>query len=149
MPHGVRRCIINACNQLGDSSMSHAVDSLRIDRWLYYCRFFKTRSQSTAAVAAGHVKINGERAMPGRRIKRGEKINLVREQLHYSLEVLEIPSRRGPAAEAQACYLEDEETKRKRDLQVAALRQDRMLIPRTAGRPDKHTRRKLRERNRK
>ena len=75
--------------------------------------------------------------------------DLVREQLHYSFEILEIPSRRGPAPEARACYVEDEETVREREHQTAALKRDRSLTPRTVGRPDKHTRRKLREHNRK
>ena len=121
---------------------------LRVDRWLFYCRFFKTRSLATAAVTGGHVKINGERAAPGSRVKRGDQIDLIRDRLHYSLQVVEIPSRRGPSAEARKCFLEDEETVRRRDLQIAALRQDRMSMPRTEGRPDKHTRRKLRTRNR-
>lgn len=128
--------------------MSHSVDFLRIDRWLYYCRFFKTRNLATAAVSGGHVKLNGDRTMPGSRVRRGDRIDLVRERLFYSLEVLEIPTRRGPAAEAKMYYREDEEVVRKRDLQIAALRQDRLLAPRTDGRPDKHTQRKLRERNR-
>lgn len=128
--------------------MTDSVDSLRIDRWLFFCRFYKTRNQATAAVSGGHVKINDERATPGSRVKRGDRIDLVRERLFYSLDVLQIPNRRGPATEAQACYREDQETIRKRDDQVATLKRDRMLTPRTDGRPDKHTRRKLRERNR-
>ena len=128
--------------------MTPPTDSLRIDRWLFYCRFFKTRGLATAAVVGGHVKINGERTTPGSRIKRGDRIDLTRERLPYSLTVVEIPSRRGPAAEARSCFLEDEETVRQRDLQSVALRQDRSLMPKTDGRPDKHTRRKLRERNR-
>jgi len=128
--------------------MPLSVDSLRIDRWLYYSRFFKTRGRATAAVSGGHVKLNGDRATPGSRVKPGDRIDLVRERLFYSLEVLAIPTRRGPAAEAKTSYREDEETVRKRDLKVAALKQDRLLTPRTDGRPDKHTRRKLRERNR-
>lgn len=86
--------------------------------------------------------------MPGSRVKCGDKIDLVRERLRYSLEVSKIPSRRGPAAEAQACYVEDKETIRKREQQAATLKHDRLLTPRTDGRPDKHTRRKLRERKR-
>jgi ribosome-associated heat shock protein Hsp15 len=121
---------------------------LRIDRWLFYCRFFKTRSRATSAVTGGHVKLNGERATPGSRVTCGDRINLVRERLPYSLEVIDIPSRRGPAAEAKTCYVEDEETVEKRAQQLAVLRQDRMLMPKTEGRPDKHTRRRLRERNR-
>lgn len=123
-------------------------DSLRIDRWLFYCRFFKTRSLATAAVDGGHVKVNGERTTPGRRVKCGDEIELVKERLAYSLTVTDIPSRRGPAKEARRCYVEDEETVSQREAQTAALRQDRLLMPRTKGRPDKHTRRKLRSRNR-
>ena len=128
--------------------MSPADDSLRIDRWLFYCRFFKTRVLATAAVTGGHVKLNGERTTPGSRVKRGDQVDLIRERLPYSLKVIEIPSRRGPAAEARDCYLEDEDTVRRRAAQSATLKQDRMLMPRTDGRPDKHTRRKLRSRNR-
>jgi len=128
--------------------MSPVDKTLRVDRWLFYCRFFKTRSLATAAVTGGHVKINGERAAPGSRVKCGDQIDLIRERLPYSLQVVEIPSRRGPSAEARKCFLEDEETVRRRNLQIAALRQDRMSMPRTDGRPDKHTRRILRKRNR-
>ena len=124
------------------------MEELRIDRWLYFCRFFKTRSKAGAAVTGGHVKLNGERAAPGQRVKVGDRVDLVRERLEYSLEVTKIPARRGPAPEARECYVEDEDTVKRREARVAGLKQDRMLMPRTDGRPDKHTRRKLRERNR-
>jgi ribosome-associated heat shock protein Hsp15 len=123
-------------------------DSLRIDRWLFFCRFFKTRSKATAAVTGGHVRLNGERAAPGVRVQVGDRIELVRDRLPYSMEVTAIPSRRGPAPEARACYAEDEAVVKERELKTAALRQDRMLMPRTEGRPDKRTRRKLRDRGR-
>jgi len=128
--------------------MAQESTHLRVDRWLFYCRFFKTRSLATAAVVGGHVKVNGQRTTQGNRIKCGDRIDLVRERLAYSLTVTDIPSRRGPAAEARKCYQEDDETVRQRELQTAALKQDRMLMPKTDGRPDKHTRRKLRTRNR-
>jgi ribosome-associated heat shock protein Hsp15 len=121
-------------------------DMLRIDRWLHCCRFFKTRTKASAAVTGGHVRLNGERAAPGSRVAVGDRIDLVRDRLDYSLEVLAIPSRRGTAAEAQACYVEDEASVRKRQAKTEALRQDRLLMPRTDGRPDKRTRHKLRER---
>ena len=126
--------------------MAQPADSLRIDRWLYFCRFFKTRTKASAAVTGGHVRLNGERAAPGSRVAVGDRIDLVRERLDYSLVVLAIPARRGPASEAQSCYVEDEASVRKRQAKTEALRQDRLLMPRTAGRPDKRTRRKLRER---
>ena len=123
-------------------------NSLRIDRWLFFCRFFKTRSKATAAVTGGHVRINGERAAPGARVQVGDRIELVRDRLPYSLDVTAIPSRRGPAPEARACYEEDAAVMQEREAKSAALKQDRMLMPRTAGRPDKRTRRKLRDRHR-
>lgn len=126
--------------------MAESADTLRIDRWLYHCRFFKTRSKASAAVTGGHVRLNGERPAPGSRVRVGDRIVLVRDHLEYSLEVLAIPSRRGPAAEAQSCYVEDEASIRQRQAKSEALRQDRLLMPRSDGRPDKHTRRKLRER---
>mgnify|MGYP001550612601 FL=1 len=122
--------------------------ALRIDRWLFFCLFFKTRSKATTAVTGGHVKLNGERAAPGARVQVGDRIELVRDRLPFSFEVTAIPARRGPATEARACYVEDENVVRERELQIAALKQDRLLMPKTPGRPDKHTRRKLRERNR-
>ena len=128
--------------------MSAEPASLRIDRWLYYCRFFKTRSKATAAVSGGHVRLNGERASAGVRVKAGDRIEIVRDRLPYLLDVVAIPHRRGPAPEAQACYMEDEATVELREQRTLALRQDRMLMPKTEGRPDKRTRRKLRDRNR-
>ncbi len=128
--------------------MPSASDSLRIDRWLFYCRFFKTRVLATAAVTGGHVKVNGERTTPGSRVKCGDRVDLVRERLPFSLEVIEVPARRGPATEARKCYFEDERIVAQRTALVATLKQDRMLMPKTEGRPDKHTRRKLRSRNR-
>ncbi|MDX1500042.1 MAG: RNA-binding S4 domain-containing protein [Woeseiaceae bacterium] len=117
--------------------------ALRIDRWLYCCRFFKTRSQATAAVAGGHVRLNGERASPGARVTAGDRIDLVKDRLPYALDVTGIPARRGPAAEARACYAENEATAKEREARIAALRQDRLSMPRTDGRPDKRTRRRL------
>jgi len=68
------------------------------------------------------VKVNGERTTPGSRIKCGDQIDLIRERLPYSLSVTNIPSRRGPAAEARKSYLEDDlrptETGRSRRLWI-------------------------------
>ncbi len=128
--------------------MSDSAPSLRIDRWLFFCRMYKSRTQATDAVTGGHVKLNGERTSPGARVKVGDTIDLVRHRLPYSLEVIAIPARRGPAKEAQACYEENEMTRLEREQLAEQLKFDRLLMPRTAGRPDKHTRRKLRDRQR-
>ena len=127
--------------------MTASPDALRIDRWLFFCRFFKTRSRASAAVNGGHVRVNGERATPGTRVRTGDRIDVVRDRLEFALVVSAIPGRRGPAAEASQCYEEDEASVRARAAKTAALRQDRLSMPTTSGRPDKHTRRKLIERN--
>lgn len=123
-------------------------DSLRIDRWLFFCRMYKSRTLAADAVNGGHVKLNGERTTPGTCVNVGDTIDLVRQRLPYSLEVIEIPARRGPAKEARACYEENEMTRLEREKLAEQLKFDRLLMPRTPGRPDKHTRRKLRDRHR-
>lgn len=122
--------------------------TLRIDRWLHFCRFFKTRSKATAAVNGGHVRVNGQRATAGGKISAGDVVDLVRDRMDYKLTVLKIPPRRGPASEAAGCYEEDPDGREKREKLRNELRQDRLLLPRTDGRPDKHTRRALRARSR-
>lgn len=122
--------------------------TLRLDRWLWFTRFYKTRSAASAAVQGGHVRLNGERARVSAKVESGDRIRLVRNQLTYDLTVEAIPSRRGPAPEAQACYSESEASIAAREGQLSDLRSDRLQMPTTPGKPDKHTRRRLRERNR-
>ncbi len=121
-------------------------DGLRLDRWLWFTRFYKTRTAASDAVQGGHVRINGEPARTATRVRVGDRIRLVRQQLTWEIEVRDIPARRGPAREAQACYEESEESVARRRQTVTELRSDRLQQPMTRGRPDKHTRRLLRDR---
>ena len=89
--------------------------------------------------------MNGERAKPGNKIKEGDVIELVRDQLPFKLEAGSLPTRRGPASEARLCYVEDAVTQEKRQAINSSIRRDRQQMPTTRGRPDKHTQRKLRE----
>jgi len=123
-------------------------DALRLDRWLWFTRFYKTRTAATAAVQGGHVRVNGETMRTAARVRIGDRIRLVRQQLTWDLTVTGIPMRRGPAKEAQSCYLESDESVARRAQTVAELKRDRLQMPMTHGKPDKHTRRKLRERSR-
>jgi len=124
------------------------IQKLRIDKWLWFTRFFKTRALAAKAVAGGHVKINGVRAKPAANVSRDDVVDLVRDQLPYRLLVGELPVRRGPAAEARACYTENDESVARRQAILSSIKTDRMQMPRTDGKPDKHTRRKLRDRRR-
>lgn len=123
-------------------------EPLRVDRWLWYTRFFKTRALASAAVKGGHVRINGNKARAGSRVNVGDRIQIVRQQLLHEVEVISIPLRRGPAPEARASYSEPAESRQRRQDTISSIRVDRMQMPRTDGKPDKRTRRKLRSRNR-
>ncbi len=123
-------------------------DALRLDRWLWFTRFYKTRTAATAAVQGGHVRVNGETARTAARVRIGDRIRLVRHQLTWELTVTGIPLRRGPAREARGCYVESDESLARREQTVTELKRDRLQMPMTHGKPDKHTRRKLRNRNR-
>ena len=124
-------------------------EGLRVDRWLWFTRFHKTRTLAARAVQAGHVKINGERAKSGNPVQPGDTIELVKNQLLYRLNVLSVPVRRGPASEMAKCYEEDAASQQERRELMIQIKEDRNQMPRTRGKPDKHTRRMLRERNRK
>jgi len=121
-------------------------DSLRLDRWLWFTRFYKTRTAASAAVTGGHVRVNGERARASVSVRVGDRIRLVRQQLIYELTVVNLPLRRGPSLEARACYTESEESIASREQMVSDLCRDRRQMPMTRGKPDKHTRRQLRDR---
>ena len=121
---------------------------LRIDKWLYFTRFYKTRGLAARAVRGGHVKINGRRAKPSSSVDAGDVIEISRDQLPGRLEVAGVPSRRGSAAESRQYYVESEEIVARRRELIAGRRMDRLQMPQTEGKPDKRTRRKLRERRR-
>lgn len=94
------------------------------------------------------MRINGETARTATRVRIGDSIKLVRHQLAWELTVIGIPLRRGPAREAQGCYRESAESVARREKTVAELKRDRLQMPMTRGKPDKHTRRMLRDRSR-
>lgn len=114
--------------------------ALRIDKWLWHARFFKSRSQATDAVAGGLVHVNGERVKPSREIHPGDALTITRAEMRFEVIVRSLPARRGPASEARCAYEETDasiaERARKRE-------QLRLAPPAPMGRPDKHGRREL------
>jgi ribosome-associated heat shock protein Hsp15 len=115
---------------------------LRIDKWLWCARFYKSRSQATAAVAGGLVHVNGERVKASRTVHVDDRIEITRDELRFEVVIRGLPVRRGPAPEARALYVETEAS-------VAAREQrrerSRLAPPAPQGRPDKHARRMLRD----
>lgn len=123
-----------------------SANELRIDKWLFFARHFKTRGLAAKACTGGKVQLNGERCKPARTTRAGDVIDITKAPYRYRYTVLTIPDRRGPASEAQSCYEEDVALRAAREARQSAMRADRAQTPRTHGRPDKHTRKKLRDR---
>jgi len=115
---------------------------LRIDKWLWCARFFKSRSQASEAVAGGLVHVNGERVKPSRSIHVNDRLQITRDEVEFELIVQGIPVRRGPAPEARMHYTETPESVAARERRRE---QARMSPPAPDGRPDKHARRALRD----
>src|SRR3954468_9278585 len=116
---------------------------MRVDKWLWAARFFKTRSQASEAVDGGHIEINAERAKPSRQLKLGDELRIRLNHYTFVVHVRQFNERRGPAAEAQLMYEETEASRAER----ARLAEQRRLAPTPAyeegGRPTKRDRRDI------
>ena len=120
----------------------------RLDKWLWFARFYKTRSLATAAINGGKVHLNAERVKPAHRVRVGDRLTLSLQGIVGEFEVLGLPQRRGPAAEAHRHYLETPASALRR----SQLREQHKLAdlsrPRPETRPDKRDRRRLMRLNR-
>ncbi len=117
--------------------------ALRIDRWLWCARFYKSRSQAAEAVGAGRVRLDGARVKPARALKVGDALNIAWHGRELELIVRALPARRGPASEAATCY-EETDASRARGLEWhSQQRLAALSVPRPARRPDKKERREL------
>lgn len=121
---------------------------MRIDRWLWCARWFKTRSLAAGAVRGGQVRLEGQRIKAGREVRIGDELDIRRGDALIQLCVRKLPSRRGPPAEAAALYAETPGSIRRREAQAEARRAAPRPLPATRGRPDKRTRRLVRDQRR-
>ena len=117
--------------------------SLRIDKWLWVARFFKTRSLATAAIHAGHIKLNGSTIKPARELRPGDTLDLAIGDVKWTIVVLGLNDQRRPASEAQQLYAETTAS----SLQRAAMKEAHRLAPTPGsdlrGRPTKKARRQM------
>lgn len=125
----------------GNSTSSNRV---RLDKWLWAARFFKTRSQAATAVKGGHVHVNGQRAKPSAAITVDDRLQVTKGTVVYVVDVAGLADKRGPASVAQALYVETPDSVAGRAAQAEAQRLARMSTPQPARRPDKKQRRQLR-----
>jgi ribosome-associated heat shock protein Hsp15 len=118
--------------------------SLRIDRWLWCTRHFKSRTLAAEAVAGGKVHLNGQRVKPAHGVRVGDIVAITRPGYAFECEVLSLPRQRGAAPIAQACYAETEAARAAREKFTEQSRLVSAMVPRSLERPDKHGRRELR-----
>lgn len=115
---------------------------LRIDKWLWAARFFKTRSLAADAVECGKVQVNDARIKPAKAITVGDRLIIRLGPYQHAVEVLALSDRRGPAPEAQKLYRETEESRLLREALATELRaQPKPVFP--GGRPTKRDRRAI------
>jgi ribosome-associated heat shock protein Hsp15 len=121
-----------------------AADRVRVDKWHWAARFFKTRSAATEAVTGGKVELNGERAKPAKTVQPGDEVRLRQGPFEHRLVVRALAERRGPASLAAALYEETEESRAARERLAERLRYSAAaFVYEEKGRPTKKDRRAL------
>ena len=121
--------------------MSEALESVRLDKWLWAARFFKTRQLAIEAVNAGHIELNGDRAKPAKSVKPGDEVTVRKPPYQYILVVKAVSEKRGAAPIARELYMETGESIAAREKLLAEQRA--MPAPIFKGRPTKRDRRTL------
>ena len=118
-------------------------DSVRVDKWLWAARFFKTRALAREAVKGGKVQIDGHRVKPGRSLKEGDRLTIRRGEEEYLVTVQDLGERRVSATLAQEKFTEDPESKARREAVAEQRKLDYRARADRQRRPDKRQRRQI------
>ncbi|NUO54490.1 MAG: RNA-binding S4 domain-containing protein [Polyangiaceae bacterium] len=116
---------------------------VRLDKWLWAARFYKTRSQASDAIAGGHVKGGGDRLKAGHNVIVGEQIEIVKDGITWEIEVVALSDKRGKGVDAAKLYRETDDGKARRLAQIEALKAAAASAPYLKGRPTKRDRRAI------
>lgn len=115
---------------------------MRLDKWLWAARFFKTRQLAVEAVNGGKVHLNGQRSKPGKAVDIGTQLTIQKGSLQWQITVEQLPAQRRPAKEAITFYSETEESLQKRNQLMEQIRVQKAAMPlMTSSRPNKKDRR--------
>lgn len=119
------------------------LEAVRLDKWLWAARFYKTRSLANEAIAGGKVHVNQSRVKPGKEIRAGVHLSISKDNLTWEITVVAISSQRRPAKEAALLYEEDSKSTSNRQQQIIDQRELNALIPYNAPerKPNKKDRR--------
>jgi ribosome-associated heat shock protein Hsp15 len=116
---------------------------VRIDKWLWAARFFKTRGAATEAVLGGRVHVNGERVKPSKEVRPGDVVEISKRELRSTVTVKAVAERRGPASVAATLYEESPESRAAREQQALQRRLARPPGADLGARPTKQARRRI------
>lgn len=119
------------------------MNGIRIDKWLWAARFFKTRALASKACDLGRIRCNNVDAKPAREVRVGDMLYVRNEGGEFRVEVLALSEMRGPAAAAQALYRETEESKQARLLAAEERKTLQQMMPLPEHRPTKRDRRHI------
>jgi len=119
------------------------MQTVRIDKWLWAARFFKTRSLATAAVDHGKVRLNRERVKPAHAVRAGDSLEIDNGAVEWEVLVLAVSDQRGPAATAQTLYRETEASVEQREREAERRKYFKEPAAAIKGRPTKRDRRLL------
>ena len=117
--------------------------AVRLDKWLWAARFFKTRSAAQQAIEGGKVKLNGERTKPAKDLRPGDRLVININGYEWAVAVVQLSDKRGPATVARTLYEESEESRQARALEVEKRRRFNEPASTLKGRPTKRDRRVL------
>lgn len=123
--------------------MSDSDIRVRIDKWLWVARFYKTRSLAADAVEGAKVQVNGERVKPAKVLRAGDTLVIRNGHFTWEITVLALSERRGSATEASKLYSESDQSRSERAEKGALLKSERQSNPFPGGRPTKKQRRQI------
>ena len=123
--------------------MSADSDRLRLDKWLWAARFFKTRALAAEAVTGGKVHLQGHRIKPSRAVKLNDCFEIQRGYERFEVVVMQLSGRRGSASQAQNLYRETENSQARRAEEAEKRKLAALARPRSERRPDKKQRRQI------
>ena len=118
-----------------------AAATLRLDKWLWAARFFKTRALATEAINGGKVHVNGQRTKPGKEIAVGARLEISKDQYLWDITVTSLSAQRRPAKETVTWYEETPESLAKRQAEMDRRREDKAFNVEPSHRPNKRDRR--------
>jgi ribosome-associated heat shock protein Hsp15 len=129
--------------------MTSIEEPVRLDKWLWAARFFKTRVLASQAVTGGKVHLSGNRIKPSRKVKLDDCFEVQRGYERFEVIVTGLSERRGSATDAQGFYRETDDSVARRVAEAEKRKLAMMQRPQTSSRPDKKQRRKIRQFNEK